>query len=59
MPTTIPVAPSMIRIGKRICESVTVRSRISPLNPGANRGTITGAARTKIAVIAPRASVTR
>ena len=59
IPTTIPVIPSRIRIGKRICARVTVRSRSSPSKPGAKIGTSSGAARTKIAVIAPRTIVTR
>ena len=58
MPTTIPVSPSRIRIGNRICASVTVRSSSSPSNPGANSGTSTGAASTKSAVITPRTAVT-
>ncbi len=58
MPTTTPLIPSRIRIGKRTCERVTVRSRISPLKPGAKSGMITGARRTKSAVIAPSTIVT-
>ena len=53
MPTTTPLTPSRIRIGKRTWERVTVRSRISPSKPGAKSGITTGATRTKRAVIAP------
>ncbi len=54
MPTTTPLTPSMIRIGNRTWERVTVRSRIAALSkPGAKSGMITGAKRTKKAVIAP------
>src|ERR1044072_3742879 len=47
MPTTTPLAPSRIRIGKRSWERATVRSRISPSKPGAKSGITNGAAITK------------
>ena len=43
MPTTIPVTPSIIRIGNRIWESVTVRccGTSDPTNSGMRYGAIT------------------
>jgi hypothetical protein len=58
MPTTTPLIPSRIRIGNITCERLTVRSRISPLKPGAKTGITIGAKTTKRAVIAPSTIVT-
>ena len=54
----MPVTPSRIRIGNRICESVTVRSSSSPSNPGAKSGSRPARRGRRAPVIAPSTSAT-